>query len=237
MIVPPGVVIHNTGVRPRGRGLLTYLFHYLCDDDGVVGVMGYDPILGTMSPVLRLLCHCSAILMAWGTSSSIVLLLCSMVSSTVSRHGGLCKGGTDIVPIHGLDLVGMCGLAVVALYLALWYVLHHVLPGVSDPGGPRPAKIQRVPAWPDKTWTTTMDTTTTIAAARFVTGLAGHEVTEAEFAGTSGALTGEPAGRDIWTTTWTTTKPNANLDDNKLILEMACGGRPAGFNPHVNPNR
>jgi hypothetical protein len=224
--------------------LLTYLFHYLCDDDGdgVVGVMGYDPILGTMSPVLRLLCHCSAILMAWGISSSIVLLLCSMVSSTVSRHGGLCKGGTDVVPIHALDLVGMCGFAVVAMYLALWYVLHHVLPGVSDPGGPRPAKIQRVPAWHDKTWTTTMDDTTTIAAAapnhwRFVTGLAGHEVTEAEFAGTSGALTGEPAGRDIWTTTWTKTKPNANLDDNKLILEMACGGRPAGFNPHVNPNR
>jgi hypothetical protein len=137
--------------------------------------------------------------------------------------------------MHGLGLVWMCGFAVVSLYLALFYVLCHVLRGVSDPGGPRQAKIQRVPAWHDKAWTT-MDAIMAAQNWRFVTGQSGHAATEAEFAGTSGALTGEPAGRDVWMTLSTRTKPKQNLDQ-KLILEMACGGRPAGFNPHVNPNR
>lgn len=75
-------------------------------------------------------------------------------------------------------------------------------------------------------------------------------------------MTGEPAGRQMWT--WSPKKVGSGggtggggagdvlrqiltptrksggapaAVDEKLVEEMACGGRPAGFNPSVNPNR
>lgn len=183
---------------------------------------------------MRLMCHASAILMTWG----ILIIL--------SRRGIAEEEGNPSTSTPTTTVTACAGLLSIALYLDLFHFLYAVLPGVSVPSGPREHKIQRTPAWANTQWTidALFPNNNTKKQGRtpqwrFATGSDAHAVSEETFAGTSAALTGEAAGRDIWTTSSsaTTTKNNSSSRvEEALVQEMASGGRPPGFNPHVNPN-
>jgi len=165
-----------------------------------------------MSPPLRLQIHIASCCMLWG--------LLATIWPTSLLTEDVCMS------IKLTTSVWQAGVAALSLYLSVFFVLFYCLPGVSIPAGPRPHKIQRQPVWeskvhhfPKNDW-------------RYKTGKESHEVSEARFAGTGAALTGEPSGRDIWTQE--TTK-NQRVDEN-LVEEMASGGRPSGFSPSDNPN-
>ena len=125
--------------------------------------------------------------------------------------------------------IALVGYAVFCFYNA------HMVPNVSHPGGARDHKIQRVPQFPDVV--TQLD----VADAnvwRCVVAQESHEDTEHKFAEIAGALlTGEPCGRQIWTTQ-TVTRARRKKVDEKVVQELATGGRnPRAFNPGQNPNR
>jgi hypothetical protein len=199
-----------------------------------VGVQGYDPIQGALAPPLRLTAHISAVLFLWAVS---LLVWPYFMALTVAADGTSihhCRTGN--VP----DVVWVTAAAAVAVYSAHFYVLFHVLSGVSLPCGPRPHKITRTPAWKNRLVSLPVD-----IAGKFRCAYAAdsHEVSRTVFQGTGATLTGEPAGRDVWTGTPKTKSQqqqqgsqNTRVDE-RLVQEMASGGRAAGFNPAVNPNR
>lgn len=235
------MIFSHAGVRPKGRGLFSFLYHYLIDG---VGVFGYDPIQGALSPPLRLLCHVSAIFVLWGFM--ILYPIPILDFSDHHNHPQFLPCPTRMLAIPALNLptiVWFRGMSALFVYMLSFYDLFYVFDGVSVPSGPRPHKIQRFPRWENKTWELTA-----IASKnwRCVTAQEAHAVTEARFAGTTNAaLSGEPSGRDVWTVAAATTATAAapsnkqiNVDET-VVQEMASGGTgtPAGFNPHVNPNR
>ena len=252
------------GQRPiQGRGLWEYMYYGMTrtahngGDDGVgssssIGVYGYDPIQGALSPMLRLLCHVSVLLLLWGVSLyaySHYLQYYIIMSSVASRHTATTT-----------HVVVMIGAMVGSLYGVICYIVHFVLPGVSVPSGPRPHKIQRIPQWTDRYWNihshhhkkdhdndnTTDDTKKSKPLSsyrhRYVHGMESHDLTQEQH---HQVMTGEPAGRDMWTTipTATTTTTTSSSDqkqlyDDVMIQSLASGGRPyTGFNPNINPNR
>jgi hypothetical protein len=88
------------------------------------------------------------------------------------------------------------GATALAMYLLTCHRLDR-LPGVSVSGGPRPHKIQRQPAWEEKSQT--------IDAAklqnwRCAVAQDSHQATENKFGGQQQSLVGEADGRQIWTT-------------------------------------
>lgn len=112
-----------------------------------------------------------------------------------------------------------------ALYFGGCVLVHHCLPGVSIPEGPRAHKIQRQPSWPNKTWEIRSN-------HRYASAQESHEITESE---NNITLTGEPTGRDIWTKSPSRQRSKKRVNE-RLVQELASGGRPTGFNPSVNPN-
>lgn len=199
----------QTGNRPKGWGLFSYLRHYIADG---VGVLGYDPILGALSPPLRVRIHIAAAVACWA----------ALLSIWPTRYI------PDACFWANMSLAFWeSGFVAIMTYLYVFYAINQ-LPGVSDPGGPRAHKIQRKPQWEDKE----LPLPKAADKWRFAVGAAGHEITEQRQAGTSAALTGEPAGRDIWTTVDGGKKPRV---DERLVAELASGGR-SGFNPALNPN-
>ena len=148
-----------------GRGLLEWLYHYSIDG---VGVLGYDPILGSFSPQLRVMIHMAAINFLWAA----VIVVAGWAVSTMAS-----------------------GIIAAVAYTALMYFLNYKLPAVSQPGGPRPHKIQRHPDWKAGPIALPKE------AYQFVYQQAAtaHQTTEARLAGTGAYLSGEPTGRDIWT--------------------------------------
>ena len=194
-----------------GRGLLQWLFHYFVDG---VGVLGYDPIQGAMAPPLRLLIHLSAICMVWSVTS---LLIPTSSGSSLSNSASVA----------------------VLLYSLIMYIIHYQLPAVSQPGGPRPHKIQRQPAWKKDAKYALPPSVLQRFAYQQATD--SHATTEARFAGTAAYLSGEPTGRDIWTTSTTASSSGSSKKqqrvDTNLVRELAAGGRPAfTFDPQTNPN-
>jgi hypothetical protein len=187
--------------------------------DGI-GVLGYDPIQGALSPILRFLCHCSAILILWG---------CICWSTLFSF---------DSAALVDLSSVLLVGIVVVGMYSLFFYYKFHLGPGVSVPGGPRPHKIQRHPQWENKNWDIVVSSSQS-TVPQYVTAQESHFVSESIFAGTCAAISGEPFGRDMWTTKTNNDSPTkATKMDEEMIRSMASGGRPySGFNPHLNPNR
>jgi len=184
--------------------------------------------------------HLSALLVFWAL---LTLLILSPLPKEVIEND-YC----DTI-LHMPSTVWTIGLCSCALYCTFFRVLHHVLPGVSVPGGPRRHKIRRTPVWDDKAW----ERPAALDQWRCVTAQEAHDVSTADFVGTHAVLTGEPAGRDLWTTTAKPlTNPNysnasSNTDvptsvvvDENLVTELAASGRPRGgggeFNPARNPN-
>ena len=209
------------GVRPKGKGLLEWNYHYILSGRGV---MGYDPIQGALSPFLRLQIHLATLLLIW--SGTILLLLGPFPQEM------LLANCTASAWFHLPALVWMVGLGSATIYCAFFYYVHHILPGVSAIGGPREEKIRRTPKWEDKSWDLPA-----LQKWRYVTAEESHDVSMVTFAGTRAVLTGEPAGRDIWTAVpLAKNNNNAKPVDEALVRELASGGRPAGFYPSRNPN-
>lgn len=122
----------------------------------------------------------------------------------------------------------LCLLSLV-LYSAVLFWVHYCLPAVSDPGGPRPHRIQRQPKWEDRP----IPLPASAAKWRCATAEQSHAITDSAFG--ESLLTGEPFGRDLWTPEPYNEKLKAV--DEKLVSELASGGRSGHFNPSVNPNR
>lgn len=229
---------HSSGQRPKGKGLFSLLYHHVADG---VGVVGYDPIQGALSPPLRLRAHLAGILFVWST---VLWLLSNTANSITTTNTSITTNTLQALSLtcSVLNLPDICwysAAAALTLYAATFFVLFHVVPGVSLPSGPRPHKIQRIPIWPDQT---VHLPPVLVKTWRCANAQESHQLTHRGLQGTSAALTGEPAGRDCWTnvpvtttTTTTTTTLNGTVDE-RLVQEMAGGGRPAGFNPAVNPN-
>jgi len=202
-----GKPLDQLGQRPMGSGLWSFLYNQL--NDGV-GMWGYDSSLGAWSPLIRVSVHFSCMFGLWAVS----LLFLGNAEQCVSS-----------------STITLCGFVVFMAYLSFFYIYFHKLPNVSHPGGPRAHKIQRKPQWDNVT--THVDLT---PEWQCVVAEDSHQVTEARFEGTAGSLTGEPAGRQIWTNDTTNIVKKKRVDE-KMVQEMASGGRPEGFNASVNPNR
>lgn len=126
-------------------------------------------------------------------------------------------------------LYSMFGEVSVIVYLLWCFYNHHLVPNVSHPGGPRLHKIQRIPQFHDKA--IALDEVER-KKWRAVVADESHEDTEQKFAGES--LSGEPVGRQMWTTA---SKSKKRVDE-KLVQQLAAGGRdPGTFNAAKNPNR
>jgi hypothetical protein len=162
-------------------------------------VRGYDPVRGALPPSLLRMFHASMILGIWS-----VLLQ--------------CFGPRMLPQITPLATMFIASL----LYFANYYYWYHMAPGVSQPSGPRPFRIDRVPHWPDRTWPWPT------SSWRHYCGAPSHAITQAAF-----TLSGEAAGRDIWNAA----AAIASDVDEALVMELASGGRPPGFQPSKNPNR
>lgn len=196
------------GRRPMGRGILALSYHYFVDG---TGVLGFDPVLGALSPPLRVLLHVAFIHFLW----SFLLLMNAMEFFSAS--------------------VGMSGIAAIASYSISMYFIHYRLPLVSEPGGPRPHKISREPSWKPGAIALPKE------ALNFVyqQAASSHHATARRFSGTAAYLSGEAVGRDIWTATPGAHKPmGKSRVDEKVVQELASGGRSefGSLDPHVNPN-
>ena len=209
----------------------SYLYNHLTRN---VGVRGYDPIQGALSPLLRLGVHLSAVFIFWA------LLLCLWPYFNIPDACLSTSHGGNLLLLS----FWQSGVAAVSTYVFALYSIHNYLPGVSDPGGPREHKIQRKPQWENKT---TQLPNSSQKKWRFSVAEDSHAVTMLRMEQTSAKLTGEPSGRDIWTTQQQQrpskeTSPSKQQQqqqlqvDTDLVKEMAAGGRSWGFNPAVNPN-
>ena len=72
-------------------------------------------------------------------------------------------------------------------YLAWFYYLYYIAPGVSDPGPPRQHKIDRYPKWMNRNISFPSQ-----IKWQYVQSKTSHIVTDYMFRGTSGFLTGDP---------------------------------------------
>lgn len=200
--------LDELGQRPMGTGLWSYLQSQVSDG---IGIWGYDSSLGAWSPLIRVSVHFSCLFGLWALSL-------------------LFLGGNE--DCASSSAITMCGVIVSTLYLGFFYVYFHKLPNVSHPGGPRAHKIQRKPMWNDVNTPTpsiTKDWRCAVAEDS-------HQVTASLFEGTAGSLTGEPAGRQIWTNVPSSAIGGRKRVDERKVQEMASGGRPEGFNASQNPN-
>ena len=220
-----GIPLDQLGLRPRGNGLFSWLLNSYVGE--AVGVRGYDCIQGAMAPPLRLQFHFAFLFVFWS-------LLCRIVSDDVSLSKEACIGH---LPIS----VWWCGAIALSAYASAMLFIHHVMDGVSTPGGPRESKIRRHPSWKDQTF----PLNDIPKEYQCLVADKSHQYTEDKF---GKKLTGEPAGRQIWNTS-TATKEGENIvqclwkhvsggnEREDQIQAMAQGGRSySGFNPSKNPN-
>lgn len=215
----------------------------------IIGICGYDPILGCFSPDLRIMIHCISIIILW----FIVLLftITFIIPDDITFKSNCIH---SIIHIPNTFLI--VGSVVMSSYLLWFYYLYNIASGVSVIGPPRKHKIQRKPQWNNVVIPIPSNIlNNNNAKYRLSIGNESYRITEKLFLGTSASITGETSGRDIWTnhepiitsTTNSTSKNNNSTTsknsnsikiDDKLIKEMASGGRSyTGFNPSINPNR
>mmetsp|Transcript_24283 Transcript_24283/g.36687 ORF Transcript_24283/g.36687 Transcript_24283/m.36687 type:complete len:945 (+) Transcript_24283:51-2885(+) len=135
--------------------------------------------------------------------------------------------------LSGIIYFSTAGLVGVVFYGFFGYVIHHVLPVASHPGGPRPHKIQRVPKFPN---TTTTIPDKDLSNWRCFVAEESHSETNRKFEGIPGGqISGEPCGRQMWGPS-PQAKPKKRVDED-LVRKLAAGGRePKEFNPSQNPN-
>ena len=209
------------GLRPPGRNLWEWWWQYTTTSTtsarartppAIVGIAGYDPILGAFDPATRTHCHIAAILCVWG-----VLLRCLEAGSTpttgTTTATSMCTSFRhDVLPL---------GLVTLVVYLVMMvYLVPYYCAPVSKPGGPRPHKIRRIPYWNEQQCTTIPHQQ--LHGWTYLSAESSHQHTRAQFAGTTTTpatkttppplppaapdkttpadplLTGEAAGRQTW---------------------------------------
>ena len=156
------------------------------------------------------------------------LLLWSFVIATYDILQSKLDFSFAIPRMESESTSSLCLLSL-SIYLACLVGNHYLLPAVSDPGGPRPHRIQRQPKWDDRA----IPLPASMSKWRCAIAEESHAISEAAFG--EPLLTGEPFGRDLWTQ-----EPyNSKLKpvDETLVSALASGGRSGSFNPSVNPNR
>jgi len=193
------------------------------------GVIGYDAILGTFPSHFHMLFHLSYVLMLQG----LVLFMMRWLVLPAELSA------SDEATAHLL-------LIPVLLFYIVFYltILLQRSQTVSDPGKPRKHKLQSLPNWEHgntHSWLSTTNPTTNWSC---VVGPASHTVTQAHHPPYS--LTGESAGRQIWTThnedsKILTTPPLPALlseEEEQWVQRVAAGGRDTFgiFCPSQNPN-
>jgi hypothetical protein len=226
--------LNQLGERPPGIGLWTWLFHYL--RKGTVGVTGYDTNLGALSPPLRLSMHGCGILSVWALYLALSQPWTTLWDSTMVLRPDVPR---PLIFTNDMDLtIWQSAIMACILYTFVCWRLSQ-LPGVSVPGGPRPKKIQRQPVWTNKVQKLNGTVLSPNSPWKCLVAEASHKDTLSKFQ--SKALTGEPAGRQLWTTAAQmepTTVSASATDAEEWIQTMAQGGRPSfgHFNPSENPN-
>lgn len=247
--------MNELGLRPHGKNLWQWWWTYNVNaKNGASGIPGYDPILGSFDPSSRAAFHFAAIFGLWG-----LILRVGTYFADNSPSMNVCEGlMEDVAP---------SGLLAVSLYsFVVGFVIHHLLPGVSNPGGSRPHKIPRSPKWKDGRIALSEDNA---KGWTFLDAEESHEATSKQFNSES-LLTGEAAGRQTWfklqqeneklkdeeaktyyasgkkrvgsllsmlSPSKMTSSVDSSVVDESLVQLMALGGRDApGFEPSVNPN-
>jgi hypothetical protein len=211
---------------------VTIIFYISCLGTALCGLLCYYGYCFTSTGTALFGVDASAEVKRWGVGAFFhaPALLLGLGAVMYGYHSFKFAGFFSLLAYSG-------NLAAILYGLGCFYVFH-VMPGVSVPGGPRPHKIQRHPQWEDKNWEVLEQS----RQHRYVTADESHYVSEGLFAGTCAVISGEPAGRDMWTTEtksvpFTDKKANRKVDE-ALVRRMASGGRSySGFNPHHNPNR
>lgn len=220
--------LEQLGLKPRGSNLWEWLLNYYVTD--TTGIYGYDTIQGALAPPLRVQCHLAALLAVWG----LLTIFCGEL------QGEDAECGMFQLPVG----VWRLGSIAFGIYTMANLVVHHFMDGVSMPGGPRQHRMMRTPKWEDKT------TLVEAPGWKFLSAQDSHDLTHRQFPGHK--LTGEPAGRQVWTQEAASNKEfNGNVVDmllglvggggknvdEKLVQTLAKGGRAEfGFNPSKNPN-
>ena len=261
-----GYPYSQLGRRPiQGRGLLEYIYYGSLLSQ--IGVWGYDPIQGAFSPLLRFFCHCSIILMLWGCGCWTHYILYTTTNVTAAEISNFHNN-------TGILLIGVVVLMVYLIYCyTLFHVLPGVsVPSGPRPHKIQRIPQWYNQYWDINTCnknqsTNDMEPPTSSAPSssspihRYVHGQESHSISEqihnsnqenndSDCTGITTSnplfhLTGEPAGRDMWTTTSTQNKTQETIKHNTavcvsddMIQALASGGRPyTGFNPSINPNR
>ena len=212
--VTSGIPLDELGQRPMGNGLWEWLVHQVSHG---VGIWGYDSSLGAWSPLVRVSIHFSFLFGLWALA---ILVFVGMEETAACLSS---------------YFISMVGIVVSIFYLTFFYIYFHWFPNVSHPGGPRASKIQRQAQWDNKE--TAVPPPEIVKHWHCAVAEASHEITEDMFQGTAASLTGEPAGRQIWTSSTSDCIRGGKRVDERLVQEMASGGRPLGFDASVNPNR
>lgn len=214
-------------------------------------ILGYDSSLGSMHPILKCI-YCGIVYLVLYAGFILV---------------GIWIGTSDVVVMEYLAtwFIGDCAhawmqtsqmLAIMGT-VGIVYALYQLGQCVSYPGEGREHKIRRVPKWDAKV--TELDAT----GWRCAVAEDSHRVTMDQLKEdeSSIALTGEPAGRQIWTYEETSVDNSTeespksfihqwfekqfNFDDSKnetvsqeeYVQILASGGREyTGFDPSKNPN-
>jgi len=195
MATPNSSMLKELGLRPHGKNLWEWFWNYNNLSGGAknnkgggpTGIPGYDPILGSFDPSSRTAFHFATIMGLWGIILQIGSRFLSFFSTSSSTSTtSVCEEFQDVLP---------SGLMAIGLYMfVVCFVINYLLPGVSKPGGPRPAKIQRIPKWKDGRTTLSEEE---LIGWTFLTAEESHEATSKQF-NSSTLLTGEAAGRQTW---------------------------------------
>lgn len=229
----------HLGKRSSGSGLLSYLFDTLFING--FRVIGYDAILGSFSPILRSQFHLSLLCMIISYVIGNVEMIFPKIG-TIKSNSSDDEGDLKMITV----IIGVC----TVIYLLVFYIIHHVLDGISNPGGPRNHKIQGKPKWEDRIInppSCLLNHNHENAKWKCFVAVQSHKITESEFdriSGTNkngkkrkGCLIGEPCGRQIWSNADDSEEATTKAQvDEELVQRLARGGRPEGFNPSANPN-
>jgi len=186
------------------------------------------------------------------------VILRDIITATASETHPLLSVLLSTI-IYALGFIALLEMSLYALGKICSTLNIYVPRGVSHPGGPRPHKIVRKPQWTKgkqhflpKELLLGDDGDVNSSKWRCAVAHDADRDTLAKFknAASTSTLSGEPFGRQIWTTL--ESQPSSGQDDtkeqetkhqkltedtNKLIQTLASGGRsPLTFDPSKNPN-
>jgi len=235
--------------------------HFFLRDFGNVRIQcipGYDSSLGSMSSwLMKNIVLVCVFLWMW---SGLILLGDAIAPDEVTGEYYMPSWVPEGLGILLVDFVGSCmhgwvdrsrNIAIILTWICMFLEYRTIL-FVSHPGGARKKKICREPKWEKKASVLKEEA---IKGWRCVVAEESHEVSS-KLNGDGVELTGEPAGRQMWTCDESRSKKEGSTSplkqwisenfgvkedvgdyDENYIQNLASGGRDyEGFDPSSNPN-